>query len=47
MVNVKAETNDDYFINLDENGNPIIIDVDDTFNKKEYKKSLNDTEIPK
>ena len=46
MVNVKAETDDDYFINLDENGNPIIIDVDDTFNKKEYKKSLNDTEIP-
>ena len=49
VVDAGAEGNDastkefdateDYFVNLDEDGNPIVVDIDDTFNKKEYQKS--------
>ncbi len=41
-----GETADDHFIILDEEGNPIVVEVEDTFDKKEYKESLKDAEIP-
>ena len=31
---------EDHFVNLDEDGNPVVVEIDDTFNKKEYQKSL-------
>lgn len=54
VIDATAEENDvstqnydateDYFVNLDEEGNPIVVDIDDTFDKKEYQESLKETE---
>ncbi|WP_405317225.1 dockerin type I domain-containing protein [Faecalibacillus faecis] len=54
FINVKAENvsksdndvTEDFFVNLDEEGNPIVVDIEDTFNKKEYNKSLQESEEP-
>lgn len=54
FINVKAENisksdndaTEDFFVNLDEEGNPIVVNIEDTFNKKEYNKSLQESEEP-
>lgn len=39
-ANKNIDITENHFVNLDEEGNPVIVEIDDTFNKKEYQKSL-------